>query len=627
MKLKKILTTIGILVLLLLISASVFADGQTASDNALLFIEPDYTKSSGEIDIGEYGLFYDVSEGADGRLYFGILNQNGKLEKRSSADKIKIVELGYVNGTVYTAKTETEYDCTDDTLSKLKTLDGTRHKPYIAGYKTDASGKVSEICLPGKYGHERRRETNFGLDISNRRVCNFINASDAVIGNQAYRLYDTPVIYGYNYNFDEVEVSVMDPGKLTGESHYGHIYDTTSEGHIKLMLISQPNKNNNLGIIHSVTGYKDRYDIKMYSNGKLVTLSTTDKKVLDNYKYQYPGTDYSNKIASEFYPGAVIRYSENENAKIDKVKKVYPVASESGKAADETPYYQKEFYSLFNSSPFKGTYDEFCDCFTAYGKITGKQTINKIITIETTVKKDKNTPSYQWFIMASFSQANITVVDYSKDDENIVTAGTADDIKEGSYALIRKTAGATMDVIIFKNFNPDEYAGIARVDNVKLDKTSVYLNVGNMDVLKATVSPYNAASKKIIWDSSNPDVAQVSDGIITAKSEGTAIITVTTDDGGKTAQCTVTVGARQQMSISELTTDNGVKFTVNLSPEPRGKLIAALYDEEGRLVQCHTVAPDKENVGFEFLNTGSKVKIIWHDSELRPFTKEIKFDI
>lgn len=75
---------------------------------------------------------------------------------------------------------------------------------------------------------------------------------------------------------------------------------------------------------------------------------------------------------------------------------------------------------------------------------------------------------------------------------------------------------------------------------VTLNKDSAVLTAGNTVRLSATVSPTNADDKSVTWSSSNTGVAVVSDGIVTAKSAGTAIITAKTSNG-RTANCTVTV--------------------------------------------------------------------------------------
>ena len=80
------------------------------------------------------------------------------------------------------------------------------------------------------------------------------------------------------------------------------------------------------------------------------------------------------------------------------------------------------------------------------------------------------------------------------------------------------------------------------VTGVSLDKTTLTLAVNDTGKLTATVTPDNATNKNVTWKSSNTSVATVSaDGTVTAMKAGTATITVTTADGGKTATCTVTV--------------------------------------------------------------------------------------
>ena len=86
------------------------------------------------------------------------------------------------------------------------------------------------------------------------------------------------------------------------------------------------------------------------------------------------------------------------------------------------------------------------------------------------------------------------------------------------------------------------YGEFISVESVSLNKTSLSLTVGDTQTLTATVTPSNATYKSVTWSSSNTSVASVSSsGVVTAKSAGTATITVTTNDGGKKATCSVTV--------------------------------------------------------------------------------------
>ena len=79
------------------------------------------------------------------------------------------------------------------------------------------------------------------------------------------------------------------------------------------------------------------------------------------------------------------------------------------------------------------------------------------------------------------------------------------------------------------------------VTGVALDKTAANVILGQTLQLTATVSPENADNKAVTWSSSDPDVASVSNGLVTAEGIGEATITVKTRDGGKTATCVVTV--------------------------------------------------------------------------------------
>ncbi len=81
-----------------------------------------------------------------------------------------------------------------------------------------------------------------------------------------------------------------------------------------------------------------------------------------------------------------------------------------------------------------------------------------------------------------------------------------------------------------------------KVESVELNRSTLTLTIGGTQTLTATVSPDDAANKTVVWSSSNPLVASVSNaGVVTAVSVGTAVITVTTVDGSHTATCTVTV--------------------------------------------------------------------------------------
>ena len=90
------------------------------------------------------------------------------------------------------------------------------------------------------------------------------------------------------------------------------------------------------------------------------------------------------------------------------------------------------------------------------------------------------------------------------------------------------------------------------VSGVSLNKTSTTIGVGSSDTLTATIAPSNATNKNVTWSSNNTGIATVNGGIVTGVSAGSATITVTTQDGGKTANCLVTVNA-QPVAVTGVT--------------------------------------------------------------------------
>ena len=83
------------------------------------------------------------------------------------------------------------------------------------------------------------------------------------------------------------------------------------------------------------------------------------------------------------------------------------------------------------------------------------------------------------------------------------------------------------------------------VTEVSLDNQELTLTEGENETLKATVKPDNATNKKVTWKSDNADIASVDkSGKVTALKAGEATVTVTTEDGGKTAICKVTVKSK-----------------------------------------------------------------------------------
>ena len=145
------------------------------------------------------------------------------------------------------------------------------------------------------------------------------------------------------------------------------------------------------------------------------------------------------------------------------------------------------------------------------------------------------------------------------------------------------------------------------VTGVSLDKTTLTLAVNDTGKLTATVTPDNATNKNVTWKSSNTSVATVSaDGTVTAKNAGTATITVTTADGGKTATCTVTV------------VDCKHEGAINHVEAKTATCTATGNIEYWECAKCHTKWSDEGKTNVVINVTTDKVS--------HQFTKEVKND-
>lgn len=106
-----------------------------------------------------------------------------------------------------------------------------------------------------------------------------------------------------------------------------------------------------------------------------------------------------------------------------------------------------------------------------------------------------------------------------------------------------------------KNLVLYKLGGEISVTGITLSSETATISINKTITLTATIEPANATNTAITWESDRPDIATVTDGVVTGISEGTAIITATTEDGNKTATCTVIVTAPLPSTTYELVTD------------------------------------------------------------------------
>ena len=111
------------------------------------------------------------------------------------------------------------------------------------------------------------------------------------------------------------------------------------------------------------------------------------------------------------------------------------------------------------------------------------------------------------------------------------------------------------------------------VTGVTLNKSEMALSLNNSEKLVATVLPENATDKAVSWESDNTAVATVdNEGNVTGVAEGTANITVKTNDGDFSASCAVTVSRIAVTGVAldaeEATVNIGETITLNAAVSP-----------------------------------------------------------
>jgi len=155
------------------------------------------------------------------------------------------------------------------------------------------------------------------------------------------------------------------------------------------------------------------------------------------------------------------------------------------------------------------------------------------------------------------SNADDQVVSWSTSDGNVATVdsnGVVTSVGCGDATITvtthEKGYTATCDISVENH-----------VTSVDLDVYQLYLSSGGTYQLEATVLPSDACDKSVTWASNNTNIATVdSNGLVSGVSIGDATVTVTTTDGGYTAQCSVnviTASPYTELEYIESTSDGG----------------------------------------------------------------------
>ncbi|MHC1703631.1 MAG: Ig-like domain-containing protein [Tenuifilaceae bacterium] len=145
------------------------------------------------------------------------------------------------------------------------------------------------------------------------------------------------------------------------------------------------------------------------------------------------------------------------------------------------------------------------------------------------------------------------------------------------------------------------------VTGVSLDKTTLTIKVGESTMLTADIQPAGADTKSVTWSSSDMTTAVVgSDGTVVGIKIGTAVITATTVDGGKTATCNVSV----IQAGNQITLQGEVKGNRTLSADSVYLLKGFVYVIDGATLTIPAgtiIKGEKATMGSLIIEKGGKI--------------------
>lgn len=281
------------------------------------------------------------------------------------------------------------------------------------------------------------------------------------------------------------------------------------------------------------------------------------ENAMQNANY-FVGFDFN--TTWEMDPYCTYKYPQLKSNRIVRVAGIDMVSKPS-----KTTYYQGEQLDL-SGATLKITYEgslaapttillteEYVDA-TSYNMSTvGNQNVNvsfggKEVTFQIIVNPidvtsvSLSSSSYtlekgnSFTLTSSVAPENATdkTITYSSSNEAVAVInsnGVVTGVDKGTAEITAtssngKIAVCTVNVVI-------------SADRVVLSKTSLELDKGQTDVLTAVVSPIDTTDT-LTWLSSNPTIASVNNGVITALSPGETVITVSANQNA-TKQCTVKV--------------------------------------------------------------------------------------
>lgn len=237
-------------------------------------------------------------------------------------------------------------------------------------------------------------------------------------------------------------------------------------------------------------------------------------------------------------------------------------------------------------------------------------------------------------LVVSYDPADTTDkkdVVWASSDTSVVSVaadGTVNALKGGTAEITAKVSDKTaVCKVTVKEIHLNE---------ISLSKAETTIAKGETETLKVIYNPEDTTDDKtVIWSSSNPEIASVKDGVVTAIKAGTTEITAKVGD--KTAVCKVTVNIPLEsitISPSEMRLESGEtkSFKVTYNPEDTtdDKTIRwnvedntiASVDENGNVTGLKGGVTTVSATSANGLTVSAQVKVLIHTTGLEMSAKE-----
>lgn len=282
----------------------------------------------------------------------------------------------------------------------------------------------------------------------------------------------------------------------------------------------------------------------------------------------YPDKDYLKQVINICEDTVIERTNENKTLYKDFSRKLdyayYVYYDEPMAAQDSCDTYARELlYAFYKLGGYIG--------------LTGVTLVNKdgsdagaFRSVKVSTSKRYDSYSVDLDAQVAPKTAMYRTIKWSSDNDSVKVDANGIVKPAGNKACQAKitvTATDYMDNV----YTDSMYVAFANdpVTGIKLDTTEIVGGkVGESQTLKTTVEPTGfgivgkASVADVIWSTSDPEIATVDQsGVVSFKSGGDCVVTVTTCDGGYTAQCKVNVVTNYDALQAQIDTYKSLELT------------------------------------------------------------------